>query len=117
MYVDVFGNEKISEITAEEVERSKTYRSRQVKPATVNRELTLLKDMLAKAVEWDLLSTNPLRGVRNLNVPTRMDRVLELDEETKLVAACDLVRSRFFRPAVVIALNTGMRRGELLSLT
>jgi hypothetical protein len=52
MFVEIFGKEKINEITAEEGERFKTYRSRQVKPATVNRELTLLKHMFAKAVEW-----------------------------------------------------------------
>lgn len=111
-----FGNKRISEITGEEVERIKTFRSRQVKPATVNRELTLLKHMFAKAVEWKLLLANPLRGVRPLNVPTRMERILELSEEERLLAACDRVRSRFLRPVVMLALNTGMRRGELLSL-
>jgi len=116
MFVDIFGKEKINEITAEEGERFKTYRARQVKPATVNRELTLFKHMFAKAVEWDLLAANPLRGVRSLRVPTRLERILELDEEIRLLAACDRVRSPYLRPAVILALNTGMRRGELLSL-
>jgi integrase len=116
MFVDVFGKRKISEITAEEVEKFQTERSHQVKPATVNRELTLLKHMFAKAVEWTKLSANPLRGVRSLEVPTPLDRILELDEEIRLLAACDRVRSQYLRPAVLLALNTGMRRGELLSL-
>jgi integrase len=116
MFVAIFGKKKISEVTPEEAERIKSYRSRQVKPATVNRELTLLKHMFAKAVEWKLLLANPLRGVRCLNVPTRMERILELNEEIRLLAACDRVRSRFLRPVVILALNTGMRRGELLSL-
>jgi integrase len=116
MFVAHFRNKKISEFTAEEAERFKTIRSRQVKPATVNREMTVLRHMFAKAVEWKLLSANPLRGVRSLNVPIHMERILEADEEIRLLAACDRVRSRFLRPAVIIALNTGMRRGELLSL-
>jgi integrase len=116
MFVNIFGKKKISEITAEEVERFKTYRSRQVKPATVNRELTLLKHMFAKAVEWKLILANPIRGVRYLNVPVRMERILELDEEILLLAACERVRSHFLRAVVIPALNTGMRRGELLSL-
>lgn len=76
--VAVFGNKKISDLTAEDAEIYKTNRARKVKPATVNREMTLLKHMFSKAVEWKLLPANPLRGVRSLNVPTRMERILEL---------------------------------------
>ena len=116
MFVVVFGKRKINEISSEDAERFKTNRAKEVKPATVNREMTLLKHMFAKAVEWKLLPTNPLRGIRSLNVPTHIERILELEEEARLLAACDRVRSRFLRPAVILALNTGMRRGELLSL-
>ena len=105
MFVDIFGKKKISEITAEEVERFQTERSHQVKPATVNRELTLLKHMFSKAVEWKKLSANPLRGIRPLDVPDSLDRILELDEEKRLLAACDCVRSPYLRPAVFLALR------------
>lgn len=63
-----------------------------------------------------MIADNPFRGVRNLEVPKRVERVLSADEEVKLLAACDRVRSRSLRPLVVLALNTGMRRGELLGL-
>jgi integrase len=72
--------------------------------------------MLTEAVEWELIPDNPFRGVRSLSVPKCVERVLGYDEETKLLAACDTVRSRFLRPLVLLALHTGMRRGELLSL-
>lgn len=91
-------------------------RSRLVRPATVNRELTVLKHMLKKSVEWKLVPTNPLQGVRYLRVPQRAERILESDEETRLLAAIECVRSQFLKPLVILALNTGMRRGELLSL-
>jgi integrase len=112
-----FGKRRISDFSAEDAERYKAMRSKNVQPATVNRELTVLKHMFTKAGEWKLLPSNPFRGVRCLYVTKRMERILEPDEETRLLAACDHVRSRFLRPIIVLALNTGMRRGELLSLS
>jgi integrase len=72
--------------------------------------------MLSKAQEWKLIPINPFRGVRCLNVRRQVERVLEMDEEKRLVAACDRVRSPFLRHFVLLALNTGMRQSELLSL-
>ena len=111
-----FGKYRVSDLTVEDAEKYKTKRSRSVKSATVNRGLTLAKHMLAKAVEWKMIADNPFRGVRNLGVPKRDERVLSADEEIKLLAACDRVRSRLLRPLIVLALHSGMRRGEVLSL-
>jgi integrase len=111
-----FGKYRVSDLTVEDAEKYKTKRSLSVRPATVNRGLTVAKHMLAKAVEWKMITENPFRGVRNLDVPKRAERVLSADEEVKLLAACDRVRARHLRPLVVLALNTGLRRGELLSL-
>jgi len=111
-----FGKYRVSDLTVEDAEKYKTKRSRSVRPATINRGLTLAKHMLAKVVEWEIFADNPFRGVRNLDVPKRDERVLSADEEVKLLAACGRVRSRLLRPLVVLAHNTGMRRGELLGL-
>jgi integrase len=116
MLVEVFGKRRISDLTAIDAETYKTNRARKVRPASVNREMTVLKHMFSKAVEWRLLPTNPFRGVRSLRVPSRIERILGVDEESRLLAACTSVRSRFLRSVLVLALNTGMRRGELLPL-
>jgi integrase len=72
--------------------------------------------VLAKAVEWEMIADNPFRGVHNLRVATRLDRVLTAEEETRLLTACDQVRSHFLKPAIILAIHTGLRRGELLGL-
>lgn len=110
------GKRRISEITREDGERFRSARSRVVKPATTNRELTVLKHMFAKAVEWNLLLRNPFWTMRYLRVPGHLERVLSSDEEARLLHACESLHSRFLKPIVLVAMNTGMRRGEILAL-
>jgi integrase len=112
----VFRHRKLSDMTPEDAERFKTTRSGGVKPATVNRELTVLKAMLSQAKEWELIPINPFREVRFLRAPKQIECVLEMDEGKRLAAGCNRVRSPFLRHFVLLALNTGMMRSELLSL-
>lgn len=111
-----FGRLRVFNLTAEDAEKYKALRSKSVKPATINRELTLAKHILTKGVEWKDIADNPFRGIRNLEVLKHVERVLTADEEMKLLAACDCVRARYLRPVLLLALNTGMRRGEMFSL-
>jgi len=46
-----FEEENHSEITTWQIEKYKSKRKEEVKPATVNRELALLKHMFTKAIE------------------------------------------------------------------
>jgi integrase len=111
-----FGNRRLSGLTTWDAEQFKTEMSKSLKPASVNRLLGNMKHMLTMAVKWDLLSTNPFTGVRLLHVPDAVERILEWDEEIKLLGACDRVNLPLLRPLLILALNTGMRKGELLAL-
>ena len=76
-----FGKSRVYNLTAEDAEKYKAMRSKSVKPATINRELTLAKHTLVKAVEWKVIADNPFRGLRNLKVLKNVERVLGPDEE------------------------------------
>ena len=92
---------------------SLSWRNTPLKPATVNRELAALKHMLTKAVQWGILDKNPASGVKLNKENNRRLRYLTAEECKTLLDACS---SLTLRQIVVLALNTGMRRGEILNL-
>lgn len=85
------------------------------KPATINRHIATLKHMFTKAVEWDMVEEETLKRVRRakmLEENNRRLRYLSREECHALIAACD----DHLRPIVIMAMNAGMRKGEILSL-
>jgi len=113
-----FGSRRLSELSAWDAEKLKVERSRKdgAAPATINRELGNLKHMMTMAIEWGYLEKNPFARVRLMRVPRRPERVLSREEERLLLAACETVRGDYLKATVVLALHTGMRKGEILAL-
>ncbi|GJE03331.1 integrase [Methylobacterium isbiliense] len=93
-------------------------RLKAVAPATVVRELNTISHAIDTARrEWGVhLAQNPCKLVRRPALPRGRTRRLEGNEEQILLAAADAGRVRYLRPLIVLAIETGMRRGELLSL-
>lgn len=89
----------------------RTARARVVSPATVNRELDLLKHLLASAVP-KYLEKNPLAGLSRLRVPERETRILEHDEEARLLEVLDAED----RALVLCALDTLQRLSSVADL-
>ncbi|MBF0192478.1 MAG: site-specific integrase [Magnetococcales bacterium] len=88
------------------------------KPATVNRYLAALSHCLTIATnEWEWLHDNPMGRVRRPSEPRGRVRFLDNDERARLLIACRQSDSPFLFPVVMLALSTGARQGELLSLT
>ena len=112
----------ISKITVELVEQYRVRRlneyvqgtTKLTTPATVNREVALIKAILSRAVQWGWLDKNPIQGMAMLKEPPGRVRYLTEDEERRLMEA---MKSRpLLRRVVVFAMNTGMRQGEILHL-
>ena len=83
-----------------------------VRPATINREVTLLKHLFSKAIEWGKCKENPAKKVKKLKGEVKRVRFLMPDEVQKLLSNC----TEHLRPVVTVAVHTGMRRGELFGL-
>ena len=84
------------------------------KPAigTLNREVALLKRLLSYAVKCGDLDRNPLQGVGLLEEDNTRDVIVSEAQLQQLVAAAAPV----FRPLVIVAYDSGMRRSEVTQL-
>ena len=114
-------------------------------PSTTNRDLNALKACLAKAVDWGAIDKHPLSGLKPRRTDKEAPiRVISDDEEAALWRALRARDARMrtsrlranqwraerdyelfpahgafadhLEPVVLLALATGMRRGEILSL-
>jgi len=83
-------------------------------PITVNNELIVLSHLFTVArKEWGLEGLrNPVSDIRKPKQPAGRDRRLQAGEEERLMVAA----SPQIRPLIVMALETAMRQGELLSI-
>ena len=84
--------------------------------ASVNRELLELSRILGMAFKNRVITANPFGDVKLLAVDNKRERPLTEEEEPVLMAG--LTGSiEWLRIPVVLALNTGMRRGEICKFT
>lgn len=60
---------------------------------------------------------NPVSSIRMPVVRNERDRILNTNEEKRLLESLDKSRGQHLKSIVLLALETAMRRGELLSLT
>lgn len=139
-----FFSKRMIEITAWDLQKWRSeQKNAGSSSSTVNRAVSTLKAVLSKAVEWGAIDMNPLNSVKplKLDASSRI-RFLSSEEEQRLRNALEereqkLRRGRdsgnhwrqnrgyvqlprlagdYLKPLVLLALNTGMRRGELFSL-
>lgn len=109
----------LAEVTpARIIEVRDQLRAKGAAPATVNRRLAALSHAFTVAVrEWQWLDANPVGNVSRLPEPPGRTRFLSDEERPRLLKACQASQQRALYPIVVLALATGMRRGEILGLT
>lgn len=80
------------------------------KPKTINNELGLIRHMLNKAKEWNYLDKTPT--IKMLKLPNKAIRFLSKEELDKILSSASL----WLKTIIILLVNTGIRKGELLSL-
>ena len=146
-----FGSFRLNAISRESLRQYHTARLRQrrvtkdgrtltISEATVNRELATMRAMIFYAIGEGWLTSNPFFKLRLISTKNEIvrDRVLETEEERRLLAACEgtwtvpykrtrrgveemlsatfTIDNRHLRAMMILALDSGMRRGEILKL-
>jgi integrase len=107
---------RLSDVTTGAVSAYSAERLRQVKPSSLNRELDILRHAFHVAKRsWDIpLSTNVFADVTRPKGALPRERRLQPGERDRLLAAASRCHNTSIPVLIELALETGMRRGELL---
>lgn len=112
--IRILGDVKLNTITSKDI---KSYQFKRINEgvanATINRELSCLKNLFNEAKrDRKFFGDNPVSLVKQLDENNEKDRILSHEEELLLLNECN----DHLTPIVITALNTGMRKMEILSL-
>ena len=109
----------IASLTPAKVAEYRDLRLTEVAPGTVVRELAYLSSIINHGRrEWGIHANNPVALVRKPTQPKGRERVLNSAERERLLVELQPTgrRNVWMLSVVVLALETGMRRSELLAL-
>jgi integrase len=112
------GHNRLSDITPGIIAEHRDILAQTRKSSTVRRYLAALSHAFTIAVkEYQWLSDNPCGKIRKPPEPRGRVRYLSEDERQRLLDACKVSRNPYLHTVVILALSTGARKMELLSLT
>lgn len=123
---DFFGDMRLKEITPDNLEDFKQKRlatptqyKKERSLSAVQRELETLRALMRWSVKRGWIRVSPFEKLEEPIISKtsegRRDRVLSIEEEERLLAACVEPRAHL-RPFIICALDSSMRRGEMLQL-
>lgn len=103
---------KLSAIRRADIQRYVTDRAAVASANSVRRELASLTHLFALAVDWEIIPASPAQRVKAPKAPAGRVRYLQPTELKALLEGC----RDGLKEIVALAVSTGMRRGEILSL-
>ncbi|MDB5541907.1 MAG: int [Devosia sp.] len=88
---------------------------RKLKPKSINNYLSLAKKMMKDAADHELIAASPFQGVKLLKVPKREFAYWTAEDRDRFMSA-GREADPAFAELVLVATNTGLRKGELRAL-
>jgi len=107
-----FGGKRADEIATVDMDKWRRELEDTMAPASVNLHLCLLRAILRNGLRSKKLPAGALPEIDAVKTNNQRVRYLTEDEENRLVAALPA----WLRSLVIVAIHTGMRRGELLKM-
>ncbi|CDT33824.1 Site-specific recombinase, phage integrase family [Vibrio coralliirubri] len=110
------GSKRVPEVTRRDIQRfldSLEGRSH----STINRYHAFLSKLFSMAVEFDIIEKNPCKGLKKLPENNVKDRVLSSSEIEAFCRIACLDSNFLHASALLLSLLTGMRIGNVMSLT
>jgi integrase len=110
---------RLSQLTSSDFARYRDERLKYVKPRSIQREFSPLHNLFEIARdEWGIpLKENPLDKVRIRCVDNRRQRRLKDGELERILFQAGKRENPYVVPIILFAIETALRRGEMLSLT
>lgn len=113
-----FVDKKLAALCTEDLQDFITDRLTEVAPATVDRDLDVLSQVIRYSADvWKIAAVeSPFIGLRRPKYFNERDLRLTPSEESSLLEAAQADENPYVEPAIILALETAARRGELLSI-
>ncbi len=109
-----FGNISIYNFNAILIQEYIGYRSKRVSVYSVRRDIATLSNILNYAITLEYIKDNPISKIKKPTIPEQQPMFFSESEYEQFINSIDI---KDFKDMVTVAVNTGLRQMELLTIT
>lgn len=113
-----FGARRLSELRRQEVQEFHAgLLDRNLSPASADHVVKLLRQMMNKAVEWDVIAVSPIARIKLFNEDNRVEHYMDSEQLQGLLNVLQIDGNRSVCNVALFLLSTGARLNEALDAT
>lgn len=115
---EYFKTRYAKDVKPADIERLKSYLiKRGLSKAAINRYLEIISKAFNMAIDNEWISKNPIKKNMKFSQKNYVVRSLSADEEKRLMEVLSVPEYEYLKGIVIVALNTALRRQNILDLT